>query len=104
MNNPEKSMNVYEQLGFPDAGEMLVKAQLVTQIAEILRERGWSQQQAAKVLGLTQPKLSKMLRGQFRGISEMKMMDCLLRLGRAVKIVVGPAGESADDRIEVVAA
>ena len=104
MNNPEESLNVYEQLGFPDAEEMLVKAQLVTQIAEILRERGWSQQQAARVLGLTQPKLSKMLRGQFRGISEMKMMDCLLRLGRAVKIVVGPAGEAADDRIEVVAA
>ncbi|MGD0831926.1 MAG: helix-turn-helix transcriptional regulator [Terracidiphilus sp.] len=104
MNHPEKSMNIYEQLGFPDAEAMLVKAQLVTQIAEILRERGWSQQQAAKVLGLTQPKLSKMLRGQFRGISEMKMMDCLLRLGRTVKIVVGPETEAADDRIEVVAA
>jgi len=104
MKNPEKSMNVYEQLGFPDAEEMLVKAQLVSQIGEILRERGWSQQQAAKVLGLTQPKLSKMLRGQFRGISEMKMMDCLLRLGCAVKIVVGPEGESAEERIEVVAA
>ena len=104
MNSLEKSTNVYEQLGFPDAEEMLVKAQLVSQIAEILRERGWSQQQAAKVLGLTQPKLSKMLRGQFRGISEMKMMDCLLRLGRAVKIVVGPEPEAADERIEVVAA
>ena len=90
MNKAEDSMNVYEQLGFPDAEEMLVKAKLVSTIGEILRERGWSQQQAAKVLGLTQPKLSKMLRGQFRGISEMKMMDCLLRLGRAVKIVVGP--------------
>ena len=104
MNNPVESKNVYEQLGFPDADEMLVKAQLVSQIAEILRERGWSQQQAAKVLGLTQPKLSKMLRGQFRGISEMKMMDCLLRLGRTVKIVVGPATKSAEERIEVVAA
>jgi predicted XRE-type DNA-binding protein len=98
------NQNAYAQLGFPDAEAMLVKAQLVSQIAEILRERGWSQQQAAKVLGLTQPKLSKMLRGQFRGISEMKMMDCLLRLGRAVKIVVGPEGEGADERIEVVAA
>jgi len=49
-------MNVYAQLGFPDAEEMLVKAQLVSKIAEILRERGWSQQQSAKVLGLTQPK------------------------------------------------
>ena len=104
MNHPEESMNVYEQLGFPDAAEMLVKAQLVSQIGEILRERGWSQQRAAKVLGLTQPKLSKMLRGQFRGISEMKMMDCLLRLGRAVKIVVGPETEATEDRIEVIAA
>jgi predicted XRE-type DNA-binding protein len=104
VNNKKESTNVYEQLGFPDAEQMLVKAQLVSQIAEILRKRGWSQQQAAKVLGLTQPKLSKMLRGQFRGISEMKMMDCLLRLGRAVKIVVGPEAEAAEERIEVVAA
>jgi predicted XRE-type DNA-binding protein len=83
---------------------MLVKAQLVVQIAETLNQKGWSQQQAAKVLGMTQPKLSKMLRGQFRGISEMKMMDCLVRLGRAVKIVIGPEGEAIDERIEVVAA
>lgn len=77
MSNVEEGMNVYAELGFKDAGQMLVKAQLVVKIAQILRERGWSQQQAAKVLGLTQPKLSKMLRGQFRGISEMKMMDYL---------------------------
>ncbi len=104
MSNAEESMNVYAQLGLPNAEEMLVKAQLVSKISEILRERGLSQQQAAKVLGLTQPKLSKMLRGQFRGISEMKMMDCLLRLGRPVKIVVGPEGQGAEGRIEVVAA
>jgi predicted XRE-type DNA-binding protein len=104
MSEVESGMNVYAELGFKDADEMLLKAQLVVKIAEILRERGWSQQQAAKVLGLTQPKLSKMLRGQFRGISEIKMMDCLVRLGREVKIVVGPAGETGSDRIEVVAA
>jgi predicted XRE-type DNA-binding protein len=104
MSKAENSTNVYAQLGFPDAEQMLVKAQLVSKIGEILRERGWSQQEAAKVLGLTQPKLSKMLRGQFRGISEMKMMDCLVRLGRTVKIVVGPEGERAEERIEVVAA
>ena len=104
MSNVEEGMNVYADLGFKDADEMLVKAQLVVKIAEILRQRGWSQQQAAKVLGMTQPKLSKMLRGQFRGISEMKMMDCLVRLGRAVKIVVGPGTETSEKRIEVVAA
>jgi predicted XRE-type DNA-binding protein len=104
MSKVEKAKSVYRELGFPDADEMLVKAQLVMKIAQILRERGWSQQQAAQVLGLTQPKLSKMLRGQFRGISEMKMMDCLIRLGRAVKIVVGPDRKAADDRVKVVAA
>jgi predicted XRE-type DNA-binding protein len=104
MSDANEGMNVYAEMGFPDSAEMLVKAQLVVKIAQILRERGWSQQEAAKVLGLTQPKLSKMLRGQFRGISEMKMMDCLVRLGRTVKIVVGPEGESAEERIEVVAA
>jgi predicted XRE-type DNA-binding protein len=103
MNGSDQNSSIYEELGFPDAEEMLVKAQLVVKIAEILRERGWSQQQSARVLGLTQPKLSKMLRGQFRGISEIKMMDCLIRLGREVKIVVGPEGQCSG-RVEVVAA
>lgn len=104
MTKTKKVKSAYEELGFADAGEMLVKAKLVTQIARTLQERSWSQQQAAKVLGMTQPKLSKMLRGQFRGISEMKMMDCLVRLGREVKIVVGPEKKRATGRLEVVAA
>ncbi|MBI1821912.1 MAG: XRE family transcriptional regulator, partial [Nitrospirae bacterium] len=44
---------------------------------------------AAQILGLTQPKLSNLLSGKFRGISEAKMLECLARLGRDVKIVVG---------------
>jgi len=86
----ESSGNVYADLGRPDADEMIVKAQLAAKIGEIIRKRKWSQQQAADVLGLTQPKLSRMLRGQFRGISEAKMLDCLVRLGHDVQIVVGP--------------
>lgn len=104
MSKVEKAKSAYEELGFPDSAEMLVKAQLVMRIAKILRDREWSQQQAAKVMGLTQPKLSKMLRGQFRGISEAKMMDCLIRLGCEVKIVVSPKRKSAASRVEVVAA
>ena len=78
-----------------DANEMIVKAQLATKIGEIIKGRKRSQQQAAEVLGVTQPKLSKMLRGQFRGVSEAKMLDCLLRLGRDVQIVVGSARRAA---------
>ncbi|HEV2322469.1 MAG TPA: XRE family transcriptional regulator [Terracidiphilus sp.] len=80
---------------------MLLKAQLAMKIAEILQELGWSQQRAAKVLGLTQLKLSRMLRGQFRGISEIKMMECLVRLGRGVNIIVGLPGNKASRRVQI---
>ena len=82
------STNVYADLGYKSADEMLVKAQLVTTIAQILAERGYTQTKAAALLGIPQPKLSKMLRGQFRGFSERKLMDCLTLLGRDVDIVV----------------
>jgi predicted XRE-type DNA-binding protein len=82
------STNVYADLGYKSAEEMLVKAQLVTAIAEILTERGYTQTKAAELLGIPQPKLSKMLRGQFRGFSERKLMDCLTMLGRDIDIVV----------------
>jgi predicted XRE-type DNA-binding protein len=104
MKTARAAKSAYHELGFADADQMLVKAQLMVKIAETLRERRWTQQHAARVLGLTQPKLSKMLRGQFRGVSEMKMMECLVRLGRGVKIVVGPAGPKTAARVEIVAA
>lgn len=91
----EGTSNVYADLGMADAEEMLVKAQLATKIGEIIKGRKWSQQHAADVLGIPQSKLSKMLRGQFRGVSEAKMLECLTRLGRNVQIVVGPARRAA---------
>jgi predicted XRE-type DNA-binding protein len=88
------SNNVYADIGMPDAGEMLVKAHLAAKIGEIVKQRHLTQQQAAEILGMTQPKLSNMLRGQFRGISEDRMLDCLNRLGRDVEIVVRKATRS----------
>jgi predicted XRE-type DNA-binding protein len=85
------SANVYDDLGYADAEEMLVKAQLALKIGDIIKRRKLNQAQAAEVLGLPQPKLSGLLRGQFRGISEAKMLDCLTKLGRNIQIVVGPA-------------
>ena len=97
------SGNVYADLGFKDAAEMQVKARLATKIGEIIKQRHLTQQQAAEILDMTQPKLSGMLRGQFRGISEAKMLDCLNRLGRDVEIVVRKASRSqAGGRTSVV--
>jgi predicted XRE-type DNA-binding protein len=82
------SANVYADLGFPDADDMLVKAQLVAKISDILTEKHYTQTEAARIVGLTQPKLSKLLRGHFHGLSERKLMDCLTRLGRDIHIIV----------------
>lgn len=99
----EGSGNVYRDLGFADADEMLVKAQLVTKIRDIIRERGLTQVQAAAIVGLPQPKLSGILRGQFRGVSERKLIDCLTGLGRDVEIVVKDAPRRrAGGRVTVV--
>ena len=89
MNKIEiSSGNVYADLGDNQAEEMLVKARLALKIGEIIKQRHLTQVAAADLLGLSQPKLSGLLRGQFRGVSETKMLECLNRLGRDVQIVI----------------
>lgn len=85
----EGTGNVYGDLGIPDAEAMLVKAQLATAIADSIASKKLTQKQAAEILGMTQPKLSHLVNGHFRGISESKMMECLVRLGRDVRIIIG---------------
>ena len=99
----KSSGNVFADLGLPDADEMLIKSRLVGKIGEIIRSRKWTQEKAAQVLGMTQPKLSKMLRGQFHGISQSKLLEYLAKLGRDVQIVVGPARRrKKPGRVDVV--
>ena len=87
----EGSDNVYADLGYAQSDEMMIKAQLVTKIAAIIQQRGLTQRQAAAILGLTQPKVSPLLKGRFGGVSERRLLDCLTRLGRDVQIVIKPA-------------
>jgi predicted XRE-type DNA-binding protein len=104
MNEIEKgSVNVYKDLGLPDAAEMQVKTTLAAKIGEIIKDRHLTQTQAAEILGMPQPKLSGMLRGQFRGVSEAKMLECLNRLGWDVEIVVRkPSRSRSTGRTSVV--
>ena len=99
----EGSANVYDDLRRPDAAEMQVKALLAAKIGEIIKHRHLTQAQASEILGIPQPKVSAMLRGQFRGISEAKMLDCLNRLGRDIEIrVCKPSRSKAVCRTSVV--
>ena len=92
MNGIEKgSGNVFADIGFANDQEMLVKANLALKISEIITQRRLTQIEAAAVLGIPQPKLSKLLRGQFHGVSETKMLECLNKLGRDIQIVVRKA-------------
>jgi predicted XRE-type DNA-binding protein len=103
MNEIERgSTNVYADLGLADPEEMLVKAQLASKIGEIIQLQKLTQTQAAELLGIPQPKLSNMLRGQFRGISETKMIECLTRLGRDVEIVVRTKRSKSAGHVSVV--
>jgi predicted XRE-type DNA-binding protein len=104
MKNIERgSTNVYADLGLDNAEEMLIKAQLATEINDIIKQRKLTQVQAAELLGITQPKLSGLLRGQFRGISESKMLECLTRLGRDIEIVVKSTPRSrSEGHVKVV--
>jgi predicted XRE-type DNA-binding protein len=87
----KSSGNVFADIGFANDQEMLVKANLALKISEIIAQRRLTQMEAALVLGMPQPKLSKLLRGQFHGVSETKMLECLNKLGRDIQIVVRKA-------------
>jgi predicted XRE-type DNA-binding protein len=86
----KSSGNVFKDLGLPDAEEHLVKAKLVWKIDGIMKERGLKQVEVAALLGIRQPDVSKMLRGEFRQFSVERLLRFLVALGQDVEIVVKP--------------
>ena len=87
--------NIFADIGLPNAGEHLVKAQLVMKIDRLMKQRGLKQA-AAALFGVRQPDVSKMLRGDFRQFSVERLMRFLVALGQDVEIVVKPAGASGE--------
>ena len=85
------SGNVFADLGLPDSDKLKIKTGLLIEIRKAMRNRGLTQQDAAKRMGISQPKVSDMLRGDFTNLSERKLMDCLTRLGYDIEISVRPA-------------
>ena len=91
----EGSTNVYADLGYADAAEVQRKARLAAEIARAIKARRLSPQDAAELLGIDPSKVSRITRGQFRGVSEAKLLELVTRLGHDVKIVVGPVRRRA---------
>lgn len=82
------SGNVFADLGRPDADAQLLKAELVSRIDEAIHRRRLTQTQAAELLGISQPDVSRLLRGSFRDYSVERLLRLLMALGHDVEIVI----------------
>jgi predicted XRE-type DNA-binding protein len=82
------SGNVFADLGLPDAEKLKIKTGLAVEIRKAMRALGLTQQDAATRMGISQAKVSGMMRGDFTNLSERKLMDCLNRLGYDIEIKV----------------
>ena len=96
------SGNVFRDLGIPNAEEHLIKAQLVFKIERIMAQRGLNQEEAAQLLGVGQPDVSKMLRGEFEKFSVERLMKFLVALHQDVEIVVKPHRGRSEATLQVL--
>lgn len=89
----EGSGNVFADLGFPNPELALAKAELVQRIRGLIAERKLTQVQAAKLLGLDQPKVSALVRGRVAGYSIDRLFRFLNALGQRVEINIRPTAD-----------
>jgi len=96
--------NVFADLGLPDAETHFVKAQLVSHMMDIMKARKLTQTAVAGIIGVTQPDVSNLIRGRFRGYSIDRLMGFLVALDQDVEIVVkGRSDRRREARLKVTA-
>ena len=100
----ESSGNVFKDLGFSDeeAEEELLKAELGVEIFRILEERGLTQKEAAKILGVKQPEISRLKHGKFSYYSVERLMRFLKRLNHDIEIRITSV-ENREGQQQVIA-
>jgi predicted XRE-type DNA-binding protein len=84
----KSSGNVFTDLGLENSDELLVKAELAYKISSIITKLEITQVEAAKLLGIDQPKMSALINGKLSGFSTVRLFRFLNSLGRDVEIVV----------------
>jgi predicted XRE-type DNA-binding protein len=85
--------NVFRDLGFSkeESEHLLVRADLLIQVQKAITSKRLKQAEAAKVLRVTQPRISDLLRGRIDLFSTDALIDMLARLGVGVRLVIKPA-------------
>jgi predicted XRE-type DNA-binding protein len=90
----DPTRNVWLQLGFPDAEEHFLKAELVLRLDKAITSLGLTQRAAARRIGTTQPELSKILGGKLTEVSLERLMRFLTALGCHIEIKIGAGREN----------
>lgn len=80
--------NVFEDLGMSEPADRMAKAELARKIAEIINKRHLNQMEAARLLGVDQPKISAIMNGRLAGFSLGRLFQFLNIMGRDIQIVV----------------
>ena len=96
------SGNVFADLGLPDSEDLLAKANLALHIRQVIEARSLTQTQAAKILGIDQPKVSSIINGRLDGYSTDRLIRFLNDLGCDVQISV--SAPRAEERGHLVLA
>ena len=84
------SGNVFADLGLPDSEERMLKAGIVVELRRLIKERELTQVKAAKLIGVSQPDLSRLLRGDFDDYSAERLMKMLTVFEKDIEIVMKP--------------
>ena len=84
------SGNIFADLGFAHPDQELLRARLTLQIYSIIKTRGLTQAEAAKILGIQQPHVSALVRNRAGNFSVGRLIEFLTALGQDVEISVKP--------------
>ncbi len=89
--------NVFRDLGFPpdEAEHLRIRSELLMQLQKAIRSQGLKQAEAAKLLDVTQPRVSDLMRGRLDLFSVDTLIDMLARLGIRVRVVFSSSKRSA---------
>jgi len=97
------SGNVFADLGLPEAEQLKIKSGLVIEITRAVRRLALTQEEAGRRMGISQAKVSGLMRGDFSNLSERKLMECLNRFGYDIEIKLSPAADTVGHRTLAVA-
>jgi predicted XRE-type DNA-binding protein len=100
----ESSGNVFADLGLSNASELFTRGKIGIQVLRLLKQRNLKQREISELLGIPQPEVSHLMKGEFQRFSEGKLLIFLKRLDTEITLHLRPChapGQSAETVISL---